>query len=117
MLFSASEQRRYDDQLDAIANAAGEAAVRAFDAMMEADPNATVADIREACIYIVESVLDVYGNMAAETAAQLYDAMAEASGAKVAPAIIPEVDEETYRIIEKQMRYNVGVFVEGDSDE
>lgn len=116
MLYSKRDQQIYSDRIDAIAEAAGEAAVRAFDAMREADPDASVADIREGCIYIVESVLDAYGDMAAETAAQLYDAMAEASGAHLPPAEIPPVSDETHRIIEKQIRYNVGVLTSADGD-
>ena len=116
MLYSKREQDRYNEQLDAISEAAGEAAVRAYDAMRKADPNASVADIREACIYIVESVLGTYGDMAAETAAQLYDEMAEASGEKVPPAEIPPVDDETYRIIDRQIRFNVGVLDDDRED-
>lgn len=109
MLYSKRDQQIYSDRIDAISEAAGEAAARAYDAMRKADPNASVADIREACIYIVESALDAYGDMAAETAAQLYDAMAEASDEKVPPAEIPPVGDEVHRIIERQIRFNVGV--------
>lgn len=99
---------RYGERLDAVAEKAGEAAARMYDAMRARNPNTSVEEVREELVSIVESVLASYGDMACEVAADEYDAMARESGAKLPRAELPEIDDEAMSAIEGRIRYIVG---------
>lgn len=113
---SKRELEAYDERLTAIADAAGEAAMRAYDALRAQNLTADVAEVRESAIELIMAVLDSYGDMACEEAAQFYDGLAEKSGAKVRPAELPEVQDDMRAAVRKQVRYAVGVLVDDRED-
>lgn len=90
--------------------------MEAYDAMRMADPNASVADVREGIIGIVESVVGTYGDAAGELAAERYDAMAADSGADVPDALISEEDDAMAEAIDRRARYIVGALVPDRED-
>lgn len=90
---------------------AARVAMDAYDAMRRADPGASVADVREGCIAIVESVATSYGAAAGELAAELYDALAADAEVGVPEALVPDVDGTTLEVIDRTVRYDVGVLV------
>lgn len=97
----------YDARVDAVADAAGEAAVRAFDALRARSLNASVAEVREQVILVVESTLSVYGAAAAEVAAELYDDMADQAGSNVPAAELAEAGDDAAEAIGRWARFAV----------
>lgn len=102
----------YDARLSDVAEAAGEAAAQAYDAMRAADLNASVEEVREGAIAIVDAVLASHGDMACELAAQLYDGMAALSGEDARPAEMPGDDEGAARAVRRGVRFAVGALVD-----
>lgn len=101
---------RYSRELNALADEAERVAMAAYDAMRKADPNASIADIREGIKAIVEAVTASYGQAAGELSCELYDELAEASGASVPQADLGDVDDDTIEAIDSSARYIVGAF-------
>lgn len=95
---------------------AARVAMEAYDAMRAADPGASVADVREGIIGIVESVVGSYGDAAGELAAERYDEMAADSGASVPDASISEEDDAMAEAIDRRARYIVGALVPDRED-
>lgn len=110
MLVSSARMERYSDEVNAVADAAAEAAMAAYDELRRRNPLSSVADVREGCIAIVESVTTSYGAAAGELAAELYDALAADAAAGVPEALVPDVDGTTLEVIDRTVRYDVGVF-------
>lgn len=108
MRVSSARMGAYSDEVNEVADAAAEIAMRAYDEMRRRDPLASVAEVREGCIAIVESVVTSHGAAAGELAAEMYDALAGASSADVDEAIVPDVDETTLDVIDATVRYAVG---------
>lgn len=106
----------YSDEVNEVADAAAEIAMRAYDEMRRRDPLASVAEVREGCIAIVESVVTSHGAAAGELAAEMYDALAEASSDDVDEAMVPDVDETTLDVINATVRYGVGELVPDRED-
>lgn len=113
---SSARMDRYSDEVNAVADAAAEIAMRAYDEMRRRDPLASVAEVREGCIAIVESVVTSHGAAAGELAAEMYDALAEASSADVDEAMVPDLDETTLDVINATVRYGVGELVPDRED-
>lgn len=112
MAVSRADLASYERDLSAIEDAAEAAALRAYDAMRASDLAASVAEVREGVIEIVDGVLASYGDAACERAAELY----ESSTGRAAE--LPEVDEGTGRAIERQARFSVGEIVpDGDRED
>lgn len=101
----------YGERVDTLAERAGEAAGRAWDAMMAANPLAGVAEVREGAIEIVRAAMESYGDASAELGASLYDELARANGADVPPAELPEVGDGAYAAVDASMRYAVRLLV------
>lgn len=111
MLVPSARMERYSDEVNAVATAAAEAAMAAYDELRRRDPLASVADVREGLIAIVESVATSYGAAAGELAAELYDVLAADAAAGVPEALVPDVDGTTLEVIDRTVRYDVGVLV------
>lgn len=116
MLLRSSELDAYSAELNAVCDEAAQVAMEAYDAMRRSDPGASVADVREGIIGIVESVLDTYGDAAGELAAERYDAMAADSGTDVHEALISEEDDAMAEAIDRRARYIVGALVPDRED-
>lgn len=111
MRIAAARLERYSDEINTIADEAEEVAMAAYDAMREADLNASIADIREGIKYIVEGVVGSYGAVAGELACELYEELAEAAGADVPDAVSAEEDDEMAAAIDSRARYIVGALI------
>nr|WP_314638678.1 hypothetical protein [uncultured Olsenella sp.] len=107
----------YDARLSEVAEAAGEAAARSYDAMRAMDLNASVAEVREGAISVIDAVMASYGDVACELAAQFYDGMAELSGEGARPAEMPGEDDETANAIRMGVRFAVGALVDHEGRE
>lgn len=107
MMLTARDLAGYDESLERVATAAGESAERAYDAMRAANLNATVADVRESLIDLIESIASRYGDAASEVAASLYDAMAKGAGANVGPAELADEPQDGGSTIDRRVRYLV----------
>jgi hypothetical protein len=105
----------YDRRLTRIADAAASKASSEFGTWRAAHPEATVADVRDYSINLVNSVVDSYGDAACELSARLYDAQAQAAGATVPAAELPEVSQGMRDAIDSRVRYVVGDLVDEDS--
>lgn len=116
MRVSSARMDRYSDEVNEVADAAAEIATRAYDEMRRRDPLASVAEVREGCIAIVESVVTSHGAAAGELAAEMYDALAGASSADVDEAMVPDVDDTTLDVIDATVRYAVGELVPDRED-
>ena len=113
---SSARMDAYSDEVNEVAETAAELAMRAYDEMRRRNPLASVAEVREGCIAIVESVVTSYGAAAGELAAEMYDALAGASSADVDEAVVPDVDETTLDVIDATVRYDVGELVPDRED-
>ena len=105
------QMERYSDDVNAIADAAAEAAMAAYDEMLRRYPLEPVADVREGLIAVVESVATSYGAAAGELAAELYDALAVGAGAGVPEALVPDIGETALEVIDRKVRYYVDALV------
>ena len=111
MLVPSDRMERYSDEVNAVADAAAESAMAAYDELRRRDPLAFVADVREGCIAIVESIATSYGAAAGELSAEVYDELAAGAGAAVPEALVPDLDEATLGVIDRTIPYDVGVLV------
>lgn len=106
----------YTAEVNAVASEAARVAMAAYDEMRRSNLNASVADVREEVIGIVESMVASYGGASSEIAAEVYDALAESAGADVESAELDEEDEAMRAAIEKRARYIVGDLVQERED-
>lgn len=116
MIVSRAAMDEYTADVNAVADEAAQVAMAAYDEMRKADLNASVADIREELISIIESMVASYGGASSEIAAEVYDALAESAGADIEPAELDEEDEEMRAAIERWARYIVGDLVQERED-
>ena len=116
MIVTRSAMDEYTAEVNAVADEAAQVAMAAYDEMRKADLNASVADIREGIISIIESMVASYGGASSEIAAEVYDALAESSGADLEPAELDEEDEAMQAAIDKRARYIVGDLVQERED-
>lgn len=116
MRVSSARMDAYSDEVNEVAEIAAEAAMHSYDEMRRRDPMASVADVRDGCIAIVESVVSSYGAAAGELAAEMYDALAKASGSGVDEAVVPDMDETTLEVIDRAVRYDVSALVSERED-
>ena len=116
MIVSRAAMDEYTADVNAVADEAAQVAMAAYDEMRKADFNASVADIREGIISIIESMVASYGGASSEIAAEVYDALAESAGADIEPAELDEEDEEMRAAIERRARYIVSDLVQERED-
>ena len=94
MIVTRAAMDEYTAEVNAISEEAAQVAMAAYDEMRRSNPNASVAEVREGIIGIVESMVASYGGASSEIAAEVYDALAESAGADIEPAELDEEDEE-----------------------
>lgn len=111
MRVPSDRMERYSNEVNAVADTAAETAMSAYDELRALDPLASVADVREGSIAIVESVVTSYGAAAGELAAEVYDELASEAGADVPEALVPDIDDVTLEVIDRSVRYAVGALV------
>ena len=116
MIVSRAAMDEYTAEVNAVSDEAAQVAMDAYDEMRKKNLNASVADIREGIIGIVESMVASYGGASSEIAAEVYDALAESAGADAEPAELDEEDDEMCAAIEKRARYIVGDLVQERED-
>lgn len=116
MIVTRSAMDEYTAEVNAVSEEAAQVAMDAYDEMRKADLNASVADIREGIIGIVESMVASYGGASSEIAAEVYDALAESAGADIEPAELDEEDDAMRAAIERRARYIVGDLVQERED-
>lgn len=78
----------YRQTLDRVCSGSGSAARRALATWLDANPGASVAEIREAAIELTDAVLGAYGDAASSLACDLFDSVMEAEGVDVPVAQI-----------------------------
>lgn len=116
MIVTRSAMDEYTAEVNAVSEEAAQVAMAAYDEMRRSNLNASVAEIRDGVIGIVESMVASYGGASSEIAAEVYDALAESAGADVEPAELDEEDEAMQAAIEKRARYIVGDLVQERED-
>lgn len=116
MIVTRSAMDEYTAEVNAVASEAAQVAMDAYDEMRKANLNASVAEIREGIVGIMESMVASYGGASSEIAAEVYDALAESAGADVGPAELDEEDDAMRAAIEKRARYIVGDLVQERED-
>ena len=116
MIVSRAAMDEYSAEVSAVADEAAQVAMAAYDEMRKTSLNASVAEIREDIVGIVESMVASYGGASSEIAAEVYDALAESSRADVGPAELDEEDDAMRVAIEKRARYIVCDLVQERED-
>lgn len=116
MVISGRAMRGYAAAVNAVADRAESEAESAYDAMRRADPNASVAEVREAVKAIVEDSMAAYADAASEVAASMYDELARMCGAEVDEAEIYGPDGDAGRAIDRWARYAVSVLATDRED-
>ena len=116
MIVTRSAMDEYTAEVNAVFEEAAQVAMDAYDEMRKADLNASVADIREGIIGIVESMVASYGGASSEIAAEVYDVLAESAGAGIEPAELDEEDDAMRAEIERRARYIVGDLIQERED-
>lgn len=116
MIVSKELLDEYTKEVNDVSAEAANVAMAAYDSMRASNLNASVEEIREGIIGIVESMVASYGGASSEIAAEVYDALASEAGADVDPAELDEEDEDVRAAIENRARYMVGVLVQERED-
>lgn len=116
MIVTRSDMDEYTAEVNAISEEAAQVAMDAYDEMRKSNLNASVAEVRDGIIGIVESMVASYGGASSEIAAEVYDALAESAGADVEPAELDEEDDAMRAAIDKRARYIVGDLVQERED-
>ena len=116
MIVTRSAMDEYTAEVNAVSEEAAQVAMAAYDEMRRSNLNASVAEIRDDIVGIVESMVASYGVASSEIAAEVYDALAESAGADVEPAELEEEDDAMRAAIEKRARYIVGDLVQERED-
>lgn len=116
MIVTRAAMDEYTAEVNAISDEAAQVAMTAYDDMRRSNLNASVAEIRDDIIGIVESMVASYGGASSEIAAEVYDALAESAGVDVEPAELDEEDEAMRAAIDKRARYIVGDLVQERED-
>ena len=116
MIVTRATMDEYTAEVNAVSEEAAQIAMAAYDEMRRSNLNASVAEIREGIIGVVESMVASYGGASSEIAAEVYDALAESAGADVEPAELDEEDEAMRAAIDKRARYIVGDLVQERED-
>jgi hypothetical protein len=104
----------YARALESAAGAAGRQASRAVRSFVSANPEATVAQVRDFAIQAVTNATRKYGGATSALAAELFDEVAEAEG-------VPAQRAETWDgpdddAISRGVRYQAGKLADGDLD-
>lgn len=116
MIVSSELLNKYSSEVNEIAEIASESAMAAYRNMRLNYPNASVSEVRESSISIVESVLASCGAGSGELAAELYDSLASDNGTDVPSAIIPDINDQTLEIIDREIRYAVRDLIDDRED-
>lgn len=101
----------YDALLSRQEDAAAEYVRRRLEAWMQANPGASVAEVREYAIDCANDAATAYGDAASSIAADLYDLLADQAGKRLERAQIDTSGVRPY--IEKEVRYQAGKLVDG----
>lgn len=101
----------YDATLSRMERAAADYVRRRVDAYMASYPEASVAEVRDFAIGVVDDAVGAYGDAASTAAADLYDELAEASPKTLPTAAVDTSDVSGY--VDKEVRYQAGKLVDG----
>lgn len=101
----------YDATLSKVERAAADYVRRRVDAYMASYPDASVADVRDFAIGVINDAVGVYGDAASTAAADLYDELAEASPETLPTATVDTSDVSGY--VDREVRYQAGKLVGG----
>ncbi|WP_307739007.1 hypothetical protein [uncultured Parolsenella sp.] len=101
----------YDATLSRMERAAADYVRRRVDAYMASYPEASVADVRDFAIGVIDDAVGAYGDAASTAAADLYDELAEASPKTLPTAAVDTSDVSGY--VDKEVRYQAGKLVDG----
>ena len=101
----------YDATLSRMERAAADYVRRRVGAYMASYPEASVAEVRDFAIGVVDDAVGAYGDAASTAAADLYDELAEASPKTLPTAAVDTSDVSGY--VDKEVRYQAGKLVDG----
>ena len=105
----------YDATLSRMERAAADYVRRRVGAYMASYPEASVADVRDFVIGVVDDAVGAYGDAASTAAADLYDELAEASPKTLPTASVDTSDVSGY--VDKEVRYQAKKLVDGAATE
>lgn len=104
-------QRSYRQQESELMDAAGAYVGSYLKAMQRIEPNASVAQIREATKVAIEDSLNIFGTQAAELAQGFFDQIAKGEDLEVSSKTYDVIDPE---LMDKKLHYFAGKLVNGD---
>lgn len=104
-------QRSYRQQESELMDAAGAYVESYLKAMQRIEPNASVAQIREATKVAIEDSLNIFGTQAAELAQGFFDQIAKGEDLEVSSKTYDVIDPE---LMDKKLHYFAGKLVNGD---
>lgn len=106
MQISKAELAEYNRRVDAIADKSAAMAAAAYDEFRAKKPTASVAEVREGIIQILEAADSAYGGAVSAVAAQFMEEFAAVNGKKI-DVILPEDSEVAARAIRNKAHYIV----------
>ena len=115
MALSRQALNDYDATLSRVERAAADYVRRRVDAYMASYPDASVADVRDFAIGVIDDAVGAYGDAASTAAADLYDELAEASPKTLPTATVDTSDVSAY--VDREVRYQAGRLADGASTE
>ena len=105
----------YCKAADGLADEAAHEVERQVLAWCSQNPNASVAECREAAKGIMAGFVQTYGEAAATLAAQWYDGLAETAGVAVPAAVSDAGTSRVRETVDRVARYQAGKLVGGDT--
>lgn len=111
-MISRADFDAYGRAVSAITDGASAECERQVVAWCRANPDATVAEVREAAREIMDGLAQVYDEASASFAAEWYDAQAQAAGARLPEAVT--VTTYSPEQVERVARYQAAKLVAGD---
>ena len=103
---------QYRKELDSAANDAAEFMSDYYDALRTANPNASVADLRNMAIKSIKQALNAFSPQAGELAGELFDEIVKAEGAKARFRYHQTIEQG---LVDKKVRYLAKDLVDGNN--
>ena len=102
----------YNKAIKQCGDSAESATRKALNAWLEGHPGATIAQIREVAIAIMDEFGTVFGQSAGDAAYALRSIAADAAGVELEPDSYAYMPDEEY--VRKAAKYQIGKLIEGD---
>lgn len=110
-MIGAKEYAAYNAAASELSDGAASMVAEWITSWAQANPDASVAELRQAAIDFIGSAVGLFGEASAALAAEWYDSLAGSAGVKLLPAVARVADWD-----ERAARYQAGKLVDGDLD-